>query len=162
LALLPAWASAQSLRELYDAARAYDATYLAARALADSAQYRAAQAEALNRPNVGLTANATRTDVDVPATVTGPNRTAIPLTSGHFFNNRVDASVNAIQPLYNRSNDAIISQAQRGLEVAQADLETAEQDLIIRVAQAYFDVLAAYDALVTSQTGKKAIAEQLA
>jgi outer membrane protein len=162
LALLPAWASAQSLRELYDAARAYDATYLAARALADSAQYRAAQADALKRPNVGLVANASRTDVDVPATVTGPGRTAIPLTSGHFFNNRVDASVSAIQPLYNRSNDATISQAQRGLEVAQADLETAEQDLIIRVAQAYFDVLAAYDALVTSQTGKKAIAEQLA
>jgi len=162
LALLPAWASAQSLRELYDAARAYDATYLAARALADSAQYRAAQADALNRPNVGLAANATRSDVDVPPTVTGPNRTPIPLTSGHFFNNRVDASVNAVQPLYNRNNDAVIAQAQRGLEVALSDLETAEQDLIIRVAQAYFDVLAAYDALVTSQTGKKAIAEQLA
>ena len=162
LALLPAWAGAQSLRELYDAARAYDATYLAARALADSAQYRAAQADALKRPNVGLAASATRTDVDVPPTVTGPNRTAIPLTSGHFFNNRVDATVNAIQPLYNRANDATISQAQRALEVTQADLETAEQDLIIRVAQAYFDVLAAYDALVTSQTGKRAIAEQLA
>ena len=36
----------QSLRELYDAARAYDATYLAARALYDSAQYRVGQAEA--------------------------------------------------------------------------------------------------------------------
>jgi outer membrane protein len=43
-----------------------------------------------------------------------------------------------------------------------ADLETAEQDLIIRVAQAYFDVLAAYDTLVTQQTSKKAIGEQLA
>jgi outer membrane protein len=162
LALLPAWAGAQSLRELYDAARVYDATYLAARALADSAQYKAAQADALNRPNVGLVANAARTDVEVPSTVTGPGRTPIPLTSGHFFNNRADATVSAVQPLYNRSNDATISQAQRGLEVAQADLESAEQDLIIRVAQAYFDVLAAYDALVTSQTGKKAIAEQLA
>ena len=162
LALLPAWASAQSLRELYDAARAYDATYLAARALADSAQYRAAQADALNRLNVGLVANAARTDVDVPSTVTGPNRTPIPLTSGHFFNNRVDATVSAVRPLYNRNNDATITQAQRGLDSAMTDLESAEQDLIIRVAQAYFDVLAAYDALITSQTGKKAIAEQLA
>ncbi|HET7525254.1 MAG TPA: TolC family protein, partial [Burkholderiaceae bacterium] len=141
LALLPAWARAQSLRELYDAARAYDATYLAARAQADSAQYRAAQAEALNRPNVGLSANANRTDVDVPPTVTGPDRRPIPLTSGHFFNNRVDATVNAIQPLYNRNNDATITQAQRALDVALTDLESAEQDLIIRVAQAYFDVL---------------------
>ncbi|HEY6354368.1 MAG TPA: TolC family protein, partial [Burkholderiaceae bacterium] len=162
LALLPAWASAQSLRELYDAARVFDATYLAARALAESAQYRAAQADALNRPNVGLAASTSRTDVDVPPTVTGPNRTPIPLTAGHFFNNRVDGTVSAIQPLYNRSNDATITQAQRGLDVAMTDLESAEQDLIIRVAQAYFDVLAAYDALITSQTGKKAIAEQLA
>jgi len=162
LALLPAWGHAQSLRELYDAARAFDATYLAARALADSAQYRAAQADALKRPNVGLAANAFRTDVDVPPTVTGPDRRPVPFTSGHFFNNRVDATVSATQPLYNRNNDATISQAQRALEVSMADLETAEQDLMIRVAQAYFDVLAAYDALVTSQTGKKAIAEQLA
>jgi|KBSSwiStaDraftv2_1062776.scaffolds.fasta_scaffold432197_1 outer membrane protein len=162
LVALPALARAQSLRELYEAARAFDATYLSARALADSAQYRAAQAEALNRPNVGLAANAQRRDIDVPATVTGPNRTPIPLTAGHFYNNTVDASVNAVQPLYNRNNDATIAQAQRGLQVAMSDLETAEQDLILRVAQAYFDVLAAYDALITSQTGKKAIAEQLA
>jgi len=162
LALLPAWASAQNLRELYEAARAYDATYLAARALADSANFRAAQADALNRPNVGLSASATRTDADVPPQLSTPARTAIPFTSGHFFNNRIDGTVSATQPLYNRSNDAIITQAQRGLEVSLADLESAEQDLIIRVAQAYFDVLAAYDALVTSQTGKKAIAEQLA
>jgi len=162
MAFAPTWGHAQSLRELYDAARAYDATFLAARALADSSQYRLAQAEALNRPNVGLLANAARTDVNVPSTVTGTNRVPIPGTDGHFYNNRVDAAVSASQPLYNRSNDATIAQAQRAYEAAQADLESAEQDLIIRVAQAYFDVLAAYDALVTSQTGKAAIAEQLA
>ena len=36
----PASAQAQSLQALYDAARAYDATYLAAKSLADSAQYK--------------------------------------------------------------------------------------------------------------------------
>jgi outer membrane protein len=160
LAAWSAMAGAQSLRELYDAARAYDATYLAARALADSAQYRLAQTEALKRPSVGLSANATRTDLDLPSTVSGG--VTIPGTSGHHFTNRVDAGVNASQPLFNRGNDATISQAQRAFEVAQSDLETAEQDLIVRVAQAYFDVLAAQDALSTAQAGKKAIAEQLA
>ena len=43
LALAPAAASAQSLRGLYEAAHAYDATYLSARALADSATYRVEQ-----------------------------------------------------------------------------------------------------------------------
>ena len=47
VALAPAAASAQSLRELYEAAHAYDATYLAARALADSATYRVEQTRAL-------------------------------------------------------------------------------------------------------------------
>ena len=162
IAVWPAAASAQSLRELYEAARSYDATYLAARALADSAQYRAAQAEALGRPNVGLSANATRTDLDLPATVSGTTGQPIPGTSGHAYTNRVDASVNAVQPLFNRTNEATIQQARRQLEVSQADLETAEQDLIVRVAQAYFDVLAAQDALGTAQASKKGIAEQLA
>jgi len=161
LALLaPGGASAQSLRELYDAARAYDATYLSARALADSAQYKAAQANALNRPSVGLSANATRTDADLPPTVAG--NVAIPGSDGHHYSNRFDAAINASQPLINRSNDVQIQQAQRSLEAAQADLESAEQDLIVRLAQAYFDVLAAQDALGTAQAGRKAIAEQLA
>ena len=56
-------ACAQSLDELYTAARGYDATYLSARALADSAQFKAAQANALLRPTAGLgtSANVTQT-----------------------------------------------------------------------------------------------------
>lgn len=162
LVLLPATGRAQSLRELYDAARAYDATYLSARALAESSQYRMAQAEALNRPSVALVANASRSDFDLPSTVTGASRTPIPGTDGHFYNNRVDAAVSATKPLINRGNDASIAQAKRAYEAAQADLDSAEQDLIVRVAQAYFDVLAAFDALATQQASRKAIAEQLA
>jgi outer membrane protein len=64
--------------------------------------------------------------------------------------------------LFNKSNDAVIEQARKSLVAAQADLETAEQDLIIRLSQAYFDVLAAQDALATSKANKAAITEQLA
>ena len=42
-------ARAQSLQELYEAARAFDATYLAAKSLAASAEYRVAQTEAVRR-----------------------------------------------------------------------------------------------------------------
>jgi outer membrane protein len=160
MALMSSMVGAQSLRELYDAARAYDATYLAARALADSAQYRLAQADALNRPSVGLAVNAGRRDADLPATVSGGF--VVPGSSGHHYANSADASVNASQALINRNNDATIEQARRAFEVAQSDLDIAEQDLIVRVAQAYFDVLAAQDSLGTAQAGKKAIAEQLA
>lgn len=150
LALAAMGAQAQSLQELYDAARVYDANFLSARALADSAQYRAAQADALGRPTLGLGATATHQRVDQPG-------------SGSNYNaNTVQAGLTGKYALYNRGNRLTIEQAQRNLSVAQADLETAEQDLIVRVSQAYFDVLAAQDALSATRASKAAIAEQLA
>lgn len=150
LALLMAGgAQAQSLQELYDAARAFDAQYLSARALADSAQYKAAQADALARPSLGLGVTAKRDETDPP-------------NFGRVGATSLSAGLQGKYALYNRSNQLTISQAQLGLTVAQADLETAEQDLIVRVAQAYFDVLGAQDALGTARASKAMISEQLA
>jgi outer membrane protein len=146
-AALPA--RAQSLQELYDAARAYDATYLAARALADSAQFRAEQSKALGRPSLALGGVISRAETDPPS------------ISRHNTNTR-QAGLNGEQWLFNRANTATMSQAEKSLAVSQADLVTAEQDLIVRLAQAYFDVLASQDALTTAQANKKAISEQLA
>ena len=142
-------ARAQSLQELYEAARAYDATYLAARAQSESAQYKAEQANALARPTVGLGLTGTRTETDPPS-------------RGRAGASTVQAGLTAKYALFNRSNKLSIEQAQLSLSVAQADLEAAEQDLIVRVAQAYFDVLAAQDVLSTTRASKAAIAEQLA
>lgn len=142
-------ARAQTLVEVYEAARAYDATYLAAKALAESATYKAAQADALRLPSVGLAAGATRTELDPP---TGNDRNG----------NNTQVGVTARQPLFNRANGATIQQAEKSLGVAMADLDNAEQDLIVRVAQAYFDVLGARDTLATARANKTAISEQLA
>ncbi|MBW8831094.1 MAG: TolC family outer membrane protein [Burkholderiales bacterium] len=141
-------ARAQSLNELYEAARAFDASYLAARALADSAVYKAEQAHGLRRPNVSLNASVNRTGSDLPGSDT--------------TNKSSTAGIAGLQTLFNRANDAIIAQADKGIEGAKADVEAAEQDLIVRVAQAYFDVLASQDALTTATASKVAIAEQLA
>ncbi len=142
-------AQAENLNALYEAARAYDATYLSARSLAQSAAFRAAQADALRLPNVGLSGSVSANEIHA---VTGDNLGSRGATLG----------LQARQPLFNRSNAATYEQAQRQLAVSQADLETAEQDLIVRVAQAYFDVLAAEDALSAAAAFKKAVAEQLA
>jgi len=48
------------------------------------------------------------------------------------------------------------------VELAQAQLTAASQDLIVRVAQAYFDVLAAQDTLTFVRAQKSATGEQLA
>ena len=147
---LPATVSAQGIQELYDAARAYDATYLAARALADSAQYQRDQAKALMRPTVGLQAGADRNLLNLP----GP--------SSNTYNTQTNGGLSAQQPLFNRSNSVSIEQAERNYEIANADLETAEQSLIVRLTQAYFDVLAAEDTLAAANANKEAIAETLA
>jgi outer membrane protein len=169
LALAGAAAQAQSLKELYEAARAYDATYLAAKALAQSAEYRAAQSDALNRPSLAATGAATLSRVDPPnnsvTTLTSVGGQAVPVTvpTGEAGTSRVtQAALNARYPLFNRANNATVEQARKSLESAQAELEAAEQDLIVRVAQAYFDVLAAQDTLATSRASKTAITEQLA
>lgn len=146
---LGASVQAQSLKTLYEAARGYDATFLAARAQAESAPYRAAQAEAFNRPTVGLQAEYRHNGYDTPMGGSRSARTA-------------SAGLSATQPLYNEANSANIDKARRSLDVATADLQMAEQDLIVRLAQAYFDVLAAQDTLNTAQANKKAISEQLA
>lgn len=142
-------AQAQNLRALHDAARAYDATYLAARSQAESVQFKAEQAEALNRPSLGFQAEAKQVGADTPL---GGSRNGRVISGG----------LNATQSLYNATNSATIDKARRSLAVAQADLAIAEQDLILRVSQAYFDVLAAQDALATAEANKKGISEQLA
>jgi outer membrane protein len=148
-------ARAQSLQELYDAARAYDATYLAARALADSAQYRLEQVRALARPSATLTGKATRTETDPPASSFNPSGDRVRATT-------TSLSIDGRLPLFNRTNSATIEQSERTFEIAAAELQLAEQDLILRVAQAYFDVLVAQDALAATQADKKANGEQLA
>ncbi len=142
-------AAAQSLKDLYEAARAYDAAYLSARALAQSADFRVAGAQALARPSLALTAGASTARID-PQHFPGGD------------SNSLSTALTARYPVINRANTATIAQAQRTLEAAHADLETAEQDLVVRVAQAYFDVLAAKDTLATVQANKAGITEQLA
>jgi outer membrane protein len=142
---------AQSLQELYEAARVYDASYLASRAQAESAQYKAEQTYALNRPSLGLGVNAAHSDYRLPYD-----------NLQRASEGSVQAGLTAKYSVYNRSNSLTIEQAERSLGVARADLDIAEQDLIVRVAQAYFNVLAAKDVLNTTRASKIAIAEQLA
>jgi outer membrane protein len=70
--------------------------------------------------------------------------------------------LSAQQTLFNRANSATVAQAERAVKLAEVQLKSAEQDLIVRLSQAYFDVLASTDALATVQASKKAISEQLA
>ena len=55
-----------------------------------------------------------------------------------------------------------MEEERKSLEAAEAQLEAASQELVVRSAQAYFDVLAAQDSLAFVQAQKAAVSEQLA
>ncbi|KAB2904677.1 MAG: TolC family outer membrane protein [Burkholderiaceae bacterium] len=150
LASLASGAQAQSLLALVDQARGYDATWQSAKAQYDAAVSRADQARAGLLPTAGLSAgvSSAHTELSRPSTsITTPNQTA---------------TLSASQPLYRPANRISYEQGQRGIDVAQAQLDNATQDLLVRVSQAYFDVLAAQDTLTFVGAQKTAVAEQLA
>ena len=153
-------AQAENLIDLYQAARGYDAAYLAAKSQFDAAQFKADQARSLQRPSVNLQATVKRNRLEssLPDTPNGAGGTI----SYDSSSTNSQVAVAARQPLFNMGNSAKVSQAEASLTAAEADLKMAEDDLVARLAQGYFDVLAAQDVLATAKDNKKALAEQLA
>jgi len=143
-------AQAQSLSELYESARGFDATYQSAKSQYEASLAKAEQARALLLPTAGMTAGTTRTQLSIDT----------PSTDRSYGTQT--AAISASQPLYRPANKASYDQGKKQAEVAQAQLTAAEQDLIVRVSQAYFDVLASQDSLTFVKAQKAAVAEQLA
>lgn len=157
-------AQAENLVELFEAAKGYDAAYLSAKAQADSVTFQADQAKALQRPSLNMQGSVTRgyydPNVDAPATGNPALAALVPSTTTYQTSRKIGLA--ARQPLYNAGNSAKVDQAEQSRVAADADLQIATNDLAVRVAQAYFDVLGAQDVLNTSQANKAALAEQLA
>jgi len=144
-------AQAQSLVDLYTAARGYDATYQSAKSQFDATMAKSEQAKALMLPTVGLSAGASQTNQDVQQ----------PASKNYSYTSQ-NVTLSASQPLYRPGNWASYDQGKKQVALAQAQLAQAEQDLIVRVSQAYFDVLAATDNLAFVKSQKAAVGEQLA
>ncbi|HEX4524556.1 MAG TPA: TolC family outer membrane protein [Casimicrobiaceae bacterium] len=148
-------ASAEDLLQIYRDALASDPVLASARANWVATQENVPQARAGLLPNVGLAANATYEDfyekihVDPPPTI----REGFPQTG---------YTVSASQPLYRPQNSIALSQAKQ--QVGQSDfvLSSAQQDLIVRVTQAYFDVLLALFNIELTESQKAAVSENLA
>lgn len=149
-ALVPAWVQAQSLADLYEAARGFDATFQSARAQYDASLARAAQARAGILPTANLGSVVSRSQFESNNPQTDRLSTLQSLT------------LSAAQPLYRPANAAANAQGKKSAEAAKAALLAAEQDLVVRVSQAYFDVLGAQDTLAFVRAQKTAVAEQLA
>ena len=150
LACAVAGAQAQSLVQMAEQAQSYDAAWQSARAQYEASLSKSAQAKAGLLPQIGVQAGSQYSETRV---------------RGSFPTQQLDArqdsaSLQAKQPLYNPANLATYQQGQRSLELARAQLEAASQDLLIRTAKAYFQVLIAQETLQLTQAQKRAITEQ--
>lgn len=145
---LPALAGAADLLGVYQQAAANDAQFSAARAQFEADRERAVQARAGLLPTIGANASVSRNHVD---------RSGSPSSS---FNSN-SWGVQLSQPLFRMQNRIVADQGLLQSELAEVQLEIARQGLILKVAEAYFAVLNAQDALEALTQLQKAASEQL-
>ena len=147
--------AAEDLLQIYREAVRNDPALAAARANWEATQERIPQARAGLLPNVSLSASTNAnyfgTNVDTDPRVT--------INRGFALGG---LTVSASQPLYRYANQVAYSQAVQQVEQADFTLASARQDLILRVATAYFDVLLAQFTVEVTESQKAAVSEQLA
>ena len=149
IASLSLGVQAQNLLSMVDAARAYDATYLGEVAGAEATRSAAMQGRAGVLPKLALQAQASRLTAHGNTVATS------------FVSTSQLIGLVATQSLYSATNIANLGKAKQGELGADVQLRGAEQSLLVRVAQAYFDVLTAQDEFASVQASKTATAQQL-
>ncbi len=149
-------AQAQSLVEMYEAARGYDAGFISAKAQFEANLARANQSLGGILPNIAMSVSHTKTDVQ--RQISGVD--AVRQDIAQLETKTTAATL--VQPLYRPAAWATYRQGGRQLQQAAAQYEAAEHELLIRVSQAYFDVLTSEDNFELVQNQKKAVSEQLA
>lgn len=145
-------ARASDLLEVYNQAKGYDSQYAAAQAALAAGKEKYPQGLAGLLPNIAGSVN------------TFWNRAEnVSVTPNNLFTfNSNGWTVQLTQPLFRWQNWEAYKQGELQVVQAEATFGAAAQDLIVRVAQAYFDVLEAEDNLAFVKANKAAIAEQLA
>ncbi|WP_420476050.1 TolC family outer membrane protein [Noviherbaspirillum sp. ST9] len=145
-------AHALDLVQVYREALANDAPFASARAQLTAGQERSTQGRAGLLPTIGVGGSYTRNDLE---------SNSAGITTNRDFTSR-GYTVSLSQPLFRLANWEQYQQGKLSVALSEAQFAQSQQDLILRVAQAYFDVLASQDTLATVQAQKTAITEQLA
>jgi outer membrane protein len=148
-------AGAEDLLQIYREAVANDPTLASARASWEASQELVPQARAGLLPSVTLVGNANgehfheklHTDPSLSVTQNFPI---------------ANYTVSASQPLFRKQNLVALDQAKQSVGQSDYILLSARQDLIVRVAQAYLDVLLSRFNIELTESQKAAVSENLA
>lgn len=153
VALLPMPLMAEdSLLQVYDRAAGYDATFQAAAYARDVAVEAYPQARAAVLPQLGLSYSYAYSDTETQLAGQPPQRRTGTSRS-------IDLTLT--QALFNWSAFKQMDQASQQVALAQAQYGIAGEDLILRVARAYFGVLSAQDAVRSATAENEAVGRQL-
>ncbi|WP_456415873.1 TolC family outer membrane protein [Thiolapillus sp.] len=148
LALVSQIAVAEDLMQIYNMAVEKDPVLREAAAIRESRRESRPLALSQLLPNVSISGDANYNSSDTQPT-------------GRENYSSSSLGINLLQPLYRRDRLLRLEQADWQLELADAEYRTKEQDLMLRVATAYFNILSAQEGVTFVQADKKAIARQL-
>ena len=141
-------AQSADLLQIYRDALIQDSEYASAQASWQAGQEVVVQGRSLLLPNVNATGNYQFNNRDFR---NAPNQQFDSMFLG----------VNISQPLFRMQNLLQYQQSRTQLTQSEAQFALASQDLILRVAQAYFDILLAEVNLEVNEAQQRAIAQQL-
>lgn len=150
-------ANAEDLLQVFEIATANDPTVLKAKAQADAQSYQADTAMAALLPQIGLTMGYTKSDSTSFQSVTDlSNQVKVESDSDQFTR-----GLSLSQTLFDLGAWNSLDIADKLALQANAQYDSAKQNLIVRVAEGYFNVLSAIDNLEFIKTEKRAIERQL-
>ncbi|MDJ0907726.1 MAG: TolC family outer membrane protein [Woeseiaceae bacterium] len=156
LCVLPGVASAATLLEIYQQAIQSDPLIHEAEARRLAALEASPQARGVLFPQVSFSGGYTESSFENPSAFFGDQLVDLDVES-----ETTDWTFTARQTLFRWDQIVGLRQADKRVARAEADREAAQQDLIVRVTQRYFDVLAAEDRLRAIHANRTAIARQL-
>ncbi len=155
LSLMASAAHSESLMDVYNLAAGNDPVIQRAAADHAAALEALPQSRANFLPSIDFKASRTENNQDVAKSAFGSDS----LGTKNF--STTDYSLNLKLPLYRRDNYVARRLAKHSVTLADAEYEAALQDLLLRVAEAYFDILARRDDLEFARAEKLAIKRQL-
>ena len=147
--------NAAGLLDLYRESIANDAVYASARAQLDAVQTLVPQARGQLLPQIAFNYSRNHNNTD------NQFNTQQGWVGKQYDYYSGNGSLNLSQALFRPQAWIALAQANDQVRQAEAEFRQAEQELILRLAQAYFEVLLAEDNVSLAQEQKAAIAEQL-
>lgn len=146
-------AQADSLHEIYQLAQERDPTLRAAAAARNAAVEVKPQSRSGVLPSIGIGGDVSRNVYD--------ERNPAPGISNPTYSTNQTYSLNLVQPVFRWDRWVALGQADNLVAQALADYAAAEQELMLRVAERYFAVLAAQDNLRLAGKQKESFGRQL-